>query len=402
MIRLRYSMRVGWFNIEMRKNSVHPRNPMTLRLACGAIACFVAGQEALSAGVLDSLPLEEAAYYKVNGAAKAGGRDYKNEYLKKLSPGGKAYFLACRHDYKEALWALEKVPKRNTGSYYYVKAFCLEGLGKHAEAARNYDLARSKIGASFSPGFRFYLECATAYMRNGEEKKAQENLDIAGPESEEYGKYEAYPRFVRMEIKKRKVAVVELKGRYKEAFEKYLQDFNHVSDQFHLKESLEGDTESKARARSWLSVHAPPPPGNPATQEAVYYLTAGKANMVLGNIAEAKKALEKAIHASLLQNAPVAPIRRRHEDVLMLRQIGDQAKSVLVKIYYKEQNYRKCCEYMRTLFKTEVMESIDTIYNTIAMHDVAELVTDKDVDLHDRMMMFKLDKGDLVYPPPAK
>ncbi len=320
--------------------------------------------------------------------------------MKKLSPGGKAYFLACRRDYKEALSALERVSKRNTGSYYYIKAFCLEGLGKHAEAAKNYDIARSKIGSEFSPGFRFYLSCATAYMRIGEEKKAQQNLDIAVPESEEYGRYQAYPRYVRLEVKKRKVAVVELKGRYKEAFEKYLEEFNHAGDQFHLNESLAGDAESKARARAWLSAQMDPTPGKSETELSIYYLTKGKANMVLGNISEAKSNLEKAIHAELRDLTQIPKTRFKGEDALVLLRIKDQAKSMLLKIYYKEKDYKKCCEYFRNLYSTEVFVSLDTIYNTIALHDVSQLVTDRDQELHDPFIEFRLDKSEGPYVDP--
>ncbi len=132
------------------------RNKLIFFLAVAFVAGFAMTEKANSVQ-LESLPLEEAAYYRVIGGANPAGKNWKAEYIKKLSPGGKAYFLACRRDYKEALLALEKVPKRDTGSYFYVKAFCLEGLGRHAEALKFFDTAKAKINDDFNPGFRFYL-----------------------------------------------------------------------------------------------------------------------------------------------------------------------------------------------------------------------------------------------------
>ena len=358
--------------------------------------CFFEPENTL-AGQLDKLSAEEAAYYRVSGGSHSmAGRDWKGDYMKKLSPGGRAYFLACRRDYKEALLTLEKLPRRDTGSYFYVKAFCLEGLGRHAEAVKNYEAAKSKIGPDFHPGFRFYLQCATANMKVGNEKKSLADLDMAGPSSEEYGKFASYPRFVRDEVSKRKCAVSEYRGRYKEAFEKYLALFNMVNDQFRFHESLTGDAESKARATDWLGKHAEPTSFKSETEQSIYYLTKGKANMVLGNIAEAKRCLARASQGQSRDCAPLAAERLKYEDPSVLMRIKDQAKTLLVKIYYKEKDYRKCCQYMRCLFSTEVMESFETIYNTIAMHDVRQLVTQKDVDLHNPALEFKLDQADLV------
>ncbi len=55
----------------------------------------------------------------------------RGEYMQLLSPGGRVYFLACRHDFAEALAELKKFPKNDTGSALYVKGFC---LGKSREA----------------------------------------------------------------------------------------------------------------------------------------------------------------------------------------------------------------------------------------------------------------------------
>ena len=373
----------------------------TLCLSLFLAATFLLPEKALSVS-LDKLPLEEAAYFSAANGDHAGGRNWKAEYIKKLSPGGKVYFLANRRDYKEALQALEKLLTRNTGSGLYVKAFCLEGLGQHAEAVKYFEASKAKIGGNFSPGFRFYLRSATAHMRVGNEKNSLADLETAGPESEEYGKFNAYPRYVRAEIDKRKVAVVEYKGRYKEACEKYLAMFNKVNDQFRLNESLTGDAQSKTRAASWLAEHKAPLPSKSETEQAIYFLTKGRAEMVLGSIAEAKTSLTRAAWLppgiGYAKNAE----RFKFEDFSVFMRIKDQAKSLLVKIFYKEKDYRKCCEIMRTLFNEEVMLSLDTMYNVIAMHDIQELMTQRDEELHDVYVEFKLDKNDVVVIDPKK
>jgi tetratricopeptide (TPR) repeat protein len=368
-----------------------------------ATLTFVFAPPRAFAGHFDKLPLETAAYWKIiGGDPKYPEPDWKGKYMKKLSPGGKAYFLACRRDYKEALAVLETVPKRNTGSYYYVKAFCLEGLGRHAEAVRNFELAKSKIDQVFHPGFRFYLQCATAYMRVGNEKKALENLELAGPSSEEYGKHEAYPRFVRQEIEKRKVVAIEYTGNYKAAFDQYVSLFNQSTDQLRLNEPLAGDAGAKRRAADWLAKNYQAPASKLETDQAIYFLTKGKANLALGNIPDAKTALARACKVEPKERSPFLSERNKFEDSAVLLRIKDSAKVLLVRIYYKEKDYKKCCEYLRKLFSVEAMESLDTIYNTIAMRDLPQLVTQKDVELHDPANEFKLDKTDFVLYEPSE
>ncbi len=49
------------------------------------------------------------------------------------------------------------------------------------------------------------------------------------------------------------------------------------------------------------------------------------------------------------------------------------------------------------------MDSPETTYNTIAMHDVPELVAQKDIDQHIPSLELKFDKSDfVVYEKPAK
>lgn len=369
-----------------------------LKISFAAVSAiiFTMPENALSVE-LDKLTLEEAAYHRtVGGGAKSSKRNWKAEYLKHLSPGGKAYFLACRRDYKEALQELEKVTRRNTGSYFYVKAFCLEGLGRHAEAVKNYEAARAKIGEVFHPGFRFYLQCATANMKVGNEKSSLADLDAAGPISEEYAQVHAYPRYVREEISKRKVAVIEFKGRYKEAADKYMKLFNEIGDQFQLNKPLIGDAASKAQASASLEKLLEPPSFKSETEQCIFFLRKGKANLSLGNIAQAKIHLAKAAQCQSHSRQPLSPERFKFEDMTVLSRVKDQAKSLLVRIYYKEKDYRKCCEYLRCLFRKEVMDSLETMYNTLAMHDLPELVQQKDIDQHIPSLELKLDKADLV------
>ncbi len=60
---------------------------------------------------LDKLTLEEAAYYRtIGGGAKPSKRNWKEEYLKQLSPGGRAYFSLAERDYKKRFRSLRKCP----------------------------------------------------------------------------------------------------------------------------------------------------------------------------------------------------------------------------------------------------------------------------------------------------
>lgn len=371
---------------------------------------------------LEDMSLEKAAYHhiaavgagsKTSAANAAGGnskttangqrmRDYKSEYMKRLSPGGKVYFLACRRDYKEALALLAKLPKNNTGSALYVKAFCLEGLDRHAEALKCYRAAKAamRVGSAgsaygFNPGFRFYFQSAAAAINAGAEKDCMEDLDVIEEKSLQRSPNSNYPRYVRAEIKKRRICMVEKKGLYKEAFEKYLALFSETGDQFKLNQPLTGDAQSKARAAAWLQANPKRPQGAAAEKLGIYLVTAGKANLTMGNIGAATTILTESAAIQM----PHLLWTSGGDDPRVLRMIKDESRKLLVKIYFKQKNYPVCCRYIREIFNDEPFEAMKTRYNTISMYDVPQLVTEQDMKEHDELLEADLDLKDFKFDP---
>lgn len=343
---------------------------------------------------------------KVPRTSDTAMRDYKSEYMKKLSPGGKVYFLACRRDYKEALALLARIPKNNTGSHLYVKAFCLEGLDRHAEALKCYRAAKAamrpgQVGSSsgssygFCPGFRFYFQSANAAINAGSVKECMEDLDVIEEKSLQRSPNSNYPRYVRAEVKKRKIVMVEKKGNHKEAFEKYLALFSENGDQFKLSQPLTGDAQSKVRAAAWLQANQKRPKNASAEMLGVYLLTAGKANLSMGNISAATTLLTEAAAVEM----PPLQWSSGGDDPRVLRSIKDEARKLLVKIYFKQKNYPVCCRYIREIFNDEPFEAMKTRYNTISMYDVPQLVTEQDMREHDEHIEADLDLKDFTYDP---
>jgi tetratricopeptide (TPR) repeat protein len=369
---------------------------------------------------LDEMSLEKAAYHHiavVGTSSKSAAtstasskttpasqrqRDYKREYMKKLSPGGKVYFLACRRDYKEALALLAKLPKNNTGSHLYVKAFCLEGLDRHAEALKCYRAAKAsmKVGTAgsaygFNPGFRFYFQSAAAAINAGSEKDCLEDLDVIEEKSLQRSPNSNYPRYVRAEIKKRRICMVEKKGLHKEAFEKYLALFSETGDQFKLSQPLTGDAQSKSRAAAWLQANPNRPQGVSAEKLGIYLLTAGKANLSMGNIPQATAILKEAAAIEM----PHLVWESGGDDPRVLRMIKDESRKLLVKIYFKQKNYPLCCRYIREIFNDEPFQAMKTRYNTISMYDVPQLVSEQDMKEHDERLEADMDLKDFIFDP---
>jgi len=362
-----------------------------------AFVSFVVSSLPSFAQNLSDMPLEKAAYYHVS--SKPGERNYKAEYMKKLSPGGRVYFLACRRDYKEALDALAKLPKSNTGSHLYMKAYLLENLDQHPEAMKNYRAARAQIGKGtkfvFSPGWRFYMHFATAAINTNNEKECNDALDEVEPKSLERAPNSNYPRYLLNEVKKRRLLFSERRGLYKKAFDDYLSLFtDNSSDQFHLDQPLAGDKRSKAVAENWLRANPVKPLSNPPQQLAIYYLTAGKANLSSGNT---KASIPFLILAGTKR--PRNAWKITGEDPRIMRSVNDEANKLLVKIYYKEKNYPKCCQYIRALFSDEPFTALKTLYNTLSMHDFPQLVDEHDEKAHDESLEGDLDLKDFAPEP---
>lgn len=123
-------------------------------------------------------------------------KNAKSDYMRKLSPGGRVFFLANRKDFAEALVELEKLPKKDTGSALYAKAVCLDGLKRYSEAVQCFADAQSKIDLIFQPGPKFYIHYATALFHARQYAKAMKYLDIAesmGKQSAAKGNKEPMP-----------------------------------------------------------------------------------------------------------------------------------------------------------------------------------------------------------------
>ncbi len=374
------------------------------KILIAALVCFLSAGPLNLAAAAENKPREElhdemAAYRKVDG--KQGSSEARSRYMKLLSPGGQVYFLACRRDYQEALDALKSLPRNSSGSHLYVQAFCLEGLGKHQEAVKTYQLAKSKIGFAFNPGFRFFLESGKASMLAGNDKNAIADFEAARVKVIANPSNESDVEWVVPLLEKRKIAAIELKGRHKEAFEKYLAIFNKTKDQFHLQESLTADEIIKKKASIWLKDH-PSVPANVTDEEtAKFYVTQGKAYLATGNLLAGKKSLDSAVNIKVVSHSPLLFERRAHLESAELTSIQDPAKILLVKLNFKEQNYRECCKFIRKLFNRDPFNEL-VMYDIISIRDVPQLVLQKDVDLHSAELESFLDRCDYVVFHPSK
>jgi hypothetical protein len=353
-------------------------------------------------GVLNnSLPLEEKAYHRFDGPFFEQG-NYKSEYMKQLSPGGKVYFLACRHDYAEALEALKKLPKTDTGSALYVKAFCLVNLGKNKEAAAAFAAAKSKIGKDFNPGFRFYLQSSRAALLTGDDKGSLKDLKSARAKASENALDTAIPGRLSPLLDRRTIYVYEYKGKYKEAFEGYLSMFNIRGDQFNLQGPIAADPVTRKKAAAWLKNNSLPPKDSSDVETAKFFLTQGKAYLAVGNINAAKTSLDKASEVCTRDLPLISSQRVVAAEKGKLRGLNDQARIILVKLCYLDKNYQKGCYYLRRLFAKDPKNEVEQVGNIITMTDVPQLVQEKDMKLHTREFENVLDNHELVaYSPNA-
>ncbi len=348
-----------------------------------------------------SVPLEEKAYTRYLGPFYKT-YDFKGEYMKLLSPGGKVYFLACRHDFAEALAELKKLPKNDTGSALYVKAFCLENLGKHQEAIAAFTAAKAKIDLVFHPGFRFYLQSSRAFLKAGNEKESFKDLKTANEKILDNTPDDQSAGIIMHMIDRRKILMGELKGKYREACEGYLFTFNFRGDQFHLKDSIVADAATKQKAAEWLKGNANVPPGASDVETARFLLTQGKAYLAVANVVAAKSSLEKA-SALEMSDPPLTQAERQIMDESgPLRKVKDQARVLLVKLFYREKNYQKCCVYLRKLYARDPLAELDNSCNIIAMRDVPQLVQQKDLALHSVDFENRLDFYDTIAYSPTK
>ncbi|MBA3857654.1 MAG: hypothetical protein C0507_12165 [Cyanobacteria bacterium PR.3.49] len=324
---------------------------------------------------------EQMAYTKFVGITPK--TDYTKRYLDRLSPGGRAYFFANKHEFALALQELDKLPDKTSGSVLYTKAFCLAGLGKDAEAAKVFEQAKAKIGKDFNPGFRFYLQLSTNAFETGNLKQYAIDTALTRKKVQEVNEDQRDKSVVLTMLDKRDVASIEKSGDYKLAFDKYVVMFNKRSDQLHLNDPIEADAATKTKAAAWLKKNTQPPEKATPEVEAKFYLTQGKAFLATGDKAAAKKSFEKVL-ALKAPNELGLPTRGSSDEIgSSFGKVKDQAKVILVRLYNNEKNYQQACIVLRQLFIYDPFTELDYWYNMIPMADVPELVTKKDKDLHD-------------------
>jgi len=260
------------------------------------------------------------------------------KYLKRLSPGGRIYFLANRKEFAQALSELQRFPKNSTGSALYVRAMCLDGLKKHSEAVLNYASAKSKIDLIFHPGPKFYLQYATALMNAKNFSDALKNLDIA-QQMGKSGVDKAGRRAYEMSgtVRKRKAVIFELQGRYKEALSEYISLCGKNASHFKLDSPMKASAFELAQQRQ-----------------------------------------------KLLQNGAPSDY---------------QTKCKLVRIDYELGRFKDCCNTMRSIAGNSLTSEFDTYFTTISMRDVPQLVLQKDVDLHNIDLEEELDFVDFLHNP---
>ncbi len=343
----------------------------------------------------------------------------KDEYLKKLSAGGKACFLLNRRDYQEALDALERCPNKDSGSGEYVRAMCLEGLDKHKESVAAFERAKAKIGSGFHPSAVFYLQFATPYFRLGDYENCLKYLELAR-------KNEVKPLIpgpggqspFSIAVSRRSLVAQEKKGQAKEAFDKYVAIFGKVQGQLHLNEPITASPEVVAKAKAWLAKNKAPAETHPVDQ-AKFYLTTGKAQIAVGDLNAAKAALAKAsdmtipdlvvkdrrfgtmwldaenITGSSKKNGPVPPsgMAVSHNALVQLK---DQASVLLVRLYLKEKNYAEACKYLRRTFAVDPADSFLSYFNVIHFKEVPDLVTSDDLGVHSAEVEERLEQAPLL------
>lgn len=352
---------------------------------------------------------ERYAYLTFEGKRPANIPDTFKSYTSKLSVGGKVYFYANRREFAKALGLLKTIPDQNSGSALYVKAFCLDGLGQSAESVKIFALASAKIDSVFRPGPKFFLQYANAQLHSGDISGCFKNLKKAENSSVQNEMLqEKEDSLISWTIERRLACIKEKQKNFRGAFFDYLSFFKTRKSQFHLDEPLKTDAQISLRARKWLADHNSGPVTTSVSEQAKYLLTRGKAFIAISDFAKAKVELEKLVAldpGSDLDPDRIGARAPRGGDAELphgglvstnpLTKAKDEARVLLIRIYYPEKNFERCCVLIRGTFFMEPMESFSHYSMGIAMADVPQLVTKQDVALHDKNNEGLFDRADL-------
>ncbi len=319
-----------------------------------------------------------------------------------LSPGGRVYFLANRREYAKALSELDKLPKRKTGSSLYVKAFCLNGLGRHREAVHAYNQARSGIDLVFNPGAKFFLHYAAALMDAGQSAECVKVLNSASSMTGTAESYRRRAKILSNTIARRKLAVAEKSGRYLEAVDGYCKLLFERGAQFSLREPLKADAKTRARADLWLKKRALQPSPAKKEESARYWLDCAKAFLALGKVDAARECLEKVVAVEPLVRYPISTETARAEVGTPLGKCRAEARMMLASLYYARKDFPHCCAQLRSMFLVDPIVDSTFWLCSISMIDVPQLVQQSDVDLHSMTVEHLLDERILEVFGPSR
>lgn len=340
-----------------------------------AASLILCGAPSFALGSPDVLPLEQMAY--VIPARRDLCKAWKDRYMSMLSPGGKAYFLANRGDYSQALAELEKLSGPDNGSRHYLRGFCLVGQGKASLAVKEYELARNKIGMVFDPGAKFYFHFADAQMKASLLDSSKKTLEIARLKSVRAERYLRRPKvFVETAIR-RISSILEKQGCYRQAFEGYASLFPATTLDAVLNNPLQ---KSRLSNRGRISGKDSPPADR--VLRIRYYLARGRERLTAGDTASAIENFQRAISVEPLIANRVGAETARMESGMDAGRYKDEAKLELLRIYYGRKDFVQSCRTIRSLFLIDPMKDSENWLCSVSMIDVPELVRQSDSDLH--------------------
>lgn len=363
-------------------------------------SCCSISAGASSLNPLRILPLEQMAYMIPRNQNSQTA--WRSKYLSMLSPGGRVYFLANRRESAKALSELGKLSKQDTGSCLYVKAFCLNGLGRHREAVQAYKQAKSRIGLVFNPGAKFFLHYSAALMDAGQLAECMKVLNHASSMTGSAESYGRRPKIMSSTIARRKIVVTEKSGKYREAIDGYLKLLLDGGVPIKLKESFSADTQAQARASLWLKKHVMPPARAKKEKVAGYLLDSANAYLTLGKFEPARGCLEKVAAAEPLVRYEIPTETERAEVGTPLGKCRAEARMMLARLYYAQKDFPKCCAQLRSMFLIDPMVDSTFWLCSISMRDVPQLVQQRDVDLHSMTVEHLLDERILEVFGPSR
>ncbi len=344
----------------------------------------------------------------------------KREYMSRLSPGGKALLLANRRDYALAIEQLKKCPRADSASADYVRAFCLEGLGRHKESIAAYQKAAAKVDLTFNPSSMFYLHFAIPYFESGDYKNSLKYINIAVKKAREENRGKTNGRTSVLFVAQRLIPVIEERtGQYRKALDSYTEIFG--KEQFHFDKPIKSTNTQQSGAKEWLGTKKLPEKTTEQNAYA-YYLKSAKSYLSLGNFNAARVVLLKAV---ALEKTPLTVSDKRFGDLkVQVDFLGkgvsiapssvakprpetsehnkDMVNVCMANVYLHEKNYAECCKWIRRMLKIPPWHVHQIFAHVIRMRDVAQLVTQQDVDVHSEDLEVRMESSPLLQLAPLK